>query len=132
MAALGRLDREVIVYRSLADFEAGQKLSLAPLATFEHHLMEVSNEVMPLLDQVPAGKFKNDLSNALDSYRDGLFWWKKIADSRVIDVRSLRYATSDPTAADAALRATIPYTVAIHWRQAHKYLRQAEQSIGRP
>jgi hypothetical protein len=131
IAALSRLDRDVIVYGSLGDFEDGRKLSHVPVATFEQHFNEACAEVTPLLDEMPASKFKTQLTNALDSYRDGLFWWRQAEQPRVVSVANLGYASHDRTPADAALFATLPYTVAIHWRQAHKYLKQAEQTLGR-
>ena len=130
IVALSRLDAEVITYRSLADFQDGRKLSRVPLATFEQDWQDVSAEVTPLLDQIPASKLKSDLSNALDSYRDGLFWWQQCVEPRVVNLRSLNYATRDRSAADAEFRATISYTVAIHWRHAHDYLSRAERIAG--
>jgi len=129
IAALRRLDHDVIVYRSLGDFEEGRKLSQVPLATFDQHFNEVRAEVMSLLDKMPIGKLKNDLSNALDSYQDGLFWWKQTEEPRVVNIRSLAYATRERTAADAVLRATVPYTVATLWRHAHDYLARAERNL---
>jgi hypothetical protein len=131
IAALSRLDQDVIVYGSLGDFEEGRKLSRVPVATFAQHFDEACAEVMPLLDEMPASKFKTQLTNALDSYRDGLFWWRQAEQPRVVSVANLGYASHDRTPADAAWLATLPYTVAIHWRQAHKYLKQAEQTPGR-
>src|SRR6185295_13615996 len=128
-AALRRLDRDVIVYRSLGDFEEGRKLSQVPLATFDQHFNEVRAEVMSLLDKMPAGKLKNDLSNALDSYQDGLFWWKQAEEPRVVNIRSLGYASRERSAADTVLHATVPYTVATHWRHAHDYLARAERNL---
>jgi len=131
IAALKRLDQDVIVYRSLADFEDGRKLSLVSLITFERHLSEVCAEMTPLLDELPASKLKNQLTNALDAYRDGLFWWRQADEPRVVNVASLSYAARDRTPADAAFHATMPYTVAIHWRQAHDYLVRAERTLAR-
>ena len=129
IAALRRLDRDVIVYRSLGDFEEGRKLSQVPLATFDQHFNEVRAEVLSLLDKMPAGKLKNDLSNALDSYQDGLFWWKQAEEPRVVNVRNLAYASRERSAADVVLHATVPYTVATHWRHAHDYLARAERNL---
>jgi hypothetical protein len=41
--------------------------------------------------------------------------------------------TSEPNSspADTTYLSTIPYTVAIHWRQAQKYLSKAEKTLGR-
>jgi hypothetical protein len=129
IAALRRLDRDVIIYRSLGDFAEGRKLSQVPLDTFEQHFNEVRAEVTSLLNEMPAGKMKNDLSNALDSYQDGLFWWKQTEEPRVVNIRSLGYASRERSAADAVLRATVPYTVATHWRHAHDYLARAERNL---
>jgi hypothetical protein len=124
---LKRLEGDVIVYRSLADFEADGRLARVPLPIFEDHFREVSAEVEPLLNQMPAGKSKLELTNALDSYRDGVFWWRQIDQPRVVNVSALAYAESSHTPSHTAFWSSIPYTVAIHWRQAEKYLRQAEQ-----
>lgn len=128
MAALKRLEKLVIVYRSLGDFEAEPKLAHVPLPVFERELLEVSQEIEPELASLPASKSRNHLINALASYRDGLFWWRKIDRPRVVNVSALSY--SEPlTSADAAFTSTVPYTVAIHWRQASRYLKQAEASL---
>jgi hypothetical protein len=126
--ALKSLQAEVIVYRSLADFEAGGRLARVPLLVFEARLREVSAELDPLLAQIPAEKSKLELTNALDSYRDGVFWWRQVDQPRVVNVSALAYAESNHTPADTAFLSSIPYTVAIHWRQAEKYLRRAEQA----
>ncbi|HEX3144642.1 MAG TPA: hypothetical protein VHQ64_11775, partial [Pyrinomonadaceae bacterium] len=71
IAALKRLDQDVIVYRSLGDFEDGRKLAHVSVRAFERELAAVNAEVQPLLDEMPAGKLKLQLTNALDSFRDG-------------------------------------------------------------
>ena len=69
---------------------------------------------------------KTEIRNALDSYRDGAFWWQKIDQPRVVHVSVLAFSESTRTSADTALLANVTYTVAIHWRQAEKYLKHAE------
>ena len=127
--ALRRLQADVIVYRSMSDFEAGGRLARVPLAVFEADLRQVSTELEPLLARMPATKARLELTNALDSYRDGVFWWRQIDQPRAVNVSALAYADSNHTAAETAFLSSIPYTVAIHWRQAEKYLRQAEREI---
>src|SRR6476619_3021801 len=61
IAALKRLDEDVIVYRSLGDFEAGRKLARVSVRAFERELAAVNAEVQPLLDEMPAGKLKLQL-----------------------------------------------------------------------
>ena len=130
IAALKRLETNVMVYRSLGQFEADGRLARVTLSTFETELAEVNNELGSLLAQVPAGKFRTEIINAFTSYRDGVFWWRQVDQPRVVHVSAL---TSEPnrSPADTTYLSTIPYTVAIHWRQAQKYLNQAEKSLGR-
>ena len=128
--ALKRLETNVMVYRSLGQFEADGRLARVTLPTFEAELAKVNNELASLLAEVPAGKFRTEIINAFDSYRDGAFWWQQIDRPRVVHVSAL---TSEPnrSPADPTYLSTIPYTVAIHWRQAQKYLSKAEKTLGR-
>ena len=130
LAALKRLETNVIVYRSLGQFEADGRLARVTLQTFESELAKVNNELGSLLAEIPAGKFRTEIINAFDSYRDGVFWWRQIDQARVVHVSAL---TSEPnrSPADTTYLSTIPYTVAMHWRQAQKYLNQAEKNLGR-
>src|SRR3954468_12180667 len=65
IAALKRLDQDAIVYRTLAEFEDRRKLARVSLRTFEQELQDVKAEVEPLLNEMPAGKLKLQLINAL-------------------------------------------------------------------
>lgn len=127
--ALRRLHNQVIIYRSLGEFEESGRLARVPLREFENELRVVTVELKPIVSQLPPSKFRNDVVNALASYRDGLFWWRKIDQPRVVHVSALRYDGQDRTPADAAFRSNIPYAVAIHWRQAAQYLNRAEALI---
>jgi hypothetical protein len=130
LAALKRLDREVLVYRSLGDFEESGKLARVSLDAFKNDLHAVTAEVEPLVSRLPPSRLKTEIQNALDSYRDGAFWWQKIDPQidqpRVVHISALAFSESTRTASDTALLANVPYTVAIHWRQAQKYLKRAE------
>ena len=126
ISALKRLDRDVLVYRSLGDFEESGKLARLSFETFRNDLGEVTAEVEPLLSRLPQSRLKTEIQNALDSYRDGAFWWQKIDQPRVIHVSALAFSEPTRTSSDTALLANVPYTVAIHWRQAQKYLKRAE------
>ena len=126
ISALKRLDRDVLVYRSLGDFEEGGKLARVSCETFRNDLAEVTAEVEPLLSRLPPSRMKTEIGNALNSYRDGAFWWQKIDQPRVVHVSALAFSEPTRTSSDTALLASVPYTVAIHWRQAEKYLIRAE------
>jgi hypothetical protein len=126
IAALKLLDKDVIVYRSLADFQENGKLARVSLQTFQQELNEVTREVEPVIMRMPASKLKIKLSNALDAFRDGAYWWRQVDQPRVINVSALASSNISRSSADAAFFETAPYTVAINWRQAHAYLTQAE------
>src|SRR5712692_2368128 len=53
VAALRRLDSDVLIYRSLGDFEADSKLARVSFETFRRDLDEVTSEVEPILSQLP-------------------------------------------------------------------------------
>src|SRR3989442_1570662 len=80
--ALKRLDNDVLVYRSLGDFEDEGKLARVPFEAFKNDLREVTTEVESQLSRLSQSRLKSELSNALDSYRDGAFWWEKIYQPR--------------------------------------------------
>ncbi len=130
ISALKRLDKDVLVYRSLGDFEEDGKLARVSCETFRNDLAAVTAEVEPLLSRLPPSRLKTEIRNALDSYRDGAFWWQKIDQQidqpRVVHVSSLAFSEPTRTSSDTTLLASVPYTVAIHWRQAQKYLKRAE------
>ena len=130
ISALKRLGRDVLVYRSLGDFAENGKLARVSCEAFKNDLRAVTAEVEPLLARLPQSRLRIEMRNALDSYRDGAFWWQKIDQQmdqpRVVHVSALAFSEHTSTLSDAALLANVPYTVAIHWRQAEKYLKRAE------
>jgi len=88
-------------------------------------LQETAAEVESMLGFITNDRLKMELRNALASYRDGAFWWERIYQPRVVHVSAMNQ-DENRGPADTALLATVPYTVAIHWRQAAKYLKRAE------
>ena len=129
ISLLKTLDEDVFVYRSLGEFEAGRKLSRVSLETFDIHLKEAAVQVDSLLASINDPRLKTEIRNALASYRDGAFWWQKIPDQRVVNVSRLSLTETEPAAADKFFAANIPYTVAIQWRQARKYLERAQSRL---
>ena len=125
IAALSQLDNDVIVYRSLGEFEAGRKLASVSLATFQVHLREATGEVESIRPRLTDSRLRTSISNALASYRDGAYWWEKIYQPRVIHVSEFRSNDNDGTPSASFFHANLPYTVAIHWRQANKHLQRA-------
>src|SRR5258706_14326018 len=78
MLSLKRLENDVLVYRSLGDFEANGKLARVSYQAFRNELQEVTAEVEPVLSRLPQSRLKTELGNALASYRDGEFWCQHI------------------------------------------------------
>ena len=97
IAALKRLEKDVLVYRSLGELEANGKLARVSYQVFRNDLNEVTSEVEALLARLPESRLKAELTNALASYRDGEFWWQKIDQPRVVHVSAL---TSTPNSPD--------------------------------
>lgn len=122
--SLRRLDDSVIVYQSLGEFEATNKLARVPFVTFNKELRTVSAEVEEILTALPDSRLKNEIRNSLNSYRDGAFWWAKANQPRVINVAEFS-GSGTRSSTETFLLANAPYTVAIHWRQAKKYLDRA-------
>jgi hypothetical protein len=122
------LESEVVVYNSLGDFEASPKLVRVPAERFTSDLQKVSADVELILSWLPQNRLKNELANALFSYQDGGLWWRKIYQPRVINVSDL-VSPAIRTPSDTAYASTVPYTVAINWRQGSKYLKRAEDTL---
>ncbi len=129
VGALKRLENDALVYRSLGEFEANNKLARVPFDTFRSNLQEVSAEIEAILAELPDGRVKFAISNSLSSYQDGAFWWAKTYQPRVVNVSMLDFLESTRVPSDNPFMATAPYTAAINWRQASKYLKQAEELI---
>ena len=121
------LERQVIIYRSLGDFEASGKLARVPFAVFKQDLQKVSADAESMLSWLPQNTLKNEISNALHSFQDGAFWWEQIDQPKVVKVSDLASGFVSRSASDTVLLTTVPYTVAINWRHGSKYLRRAEQ-----
>ena len=131
IAVLKRLDADVFVYRSLREFEENRKLARVSFEIFDAHLREATAEVESVLPSLRDARLKTAIRNAFDSYRDGAYWWQKIYSPSVVHVSALTSTDSRPTSTETFLQSNIPYTVAIHWRQANKYLQRAERQAAK-
>ena len=132
ISLLKRLDDDVIVYRSLGEFEESGKLARVSFETFIGDLREVTGEVQAELASMPESRAKIEMRNALASYQDGAFFWQRVYQPPVINVSSLsstRTSNRTRTTPDTFLAAQTPYTVAIYWRQANKYLQRAMRQV---
>lgn len=128
VAVLEELKAAVITYRSYDDFESDGRLARVSLETFIGKLNEVTAEVEPILSQLSDGKLRSQLSNALYSYRDGAFWWARLdPPAKVVTIANLRLGFTTTAPAERFFTSTVPYTIAIHWRQAGKYLLRVQR-----
>ena len=129
IAALKGLEADVIVYRSLQDFEANGQLGRVSFDAFDAHLHAVIVEVEPLLGELSDKRLSATLANALYSFQDGSYWWARIDQPRVVTITQLASGYKSVMPAESFFSSTMPYTVAIHWRQADKFLLQAETLV---
>ena len=129
LAALKRLEADVIVYRSLTDFEGNGRIARVSFDTFTADLGRVISEVEPILVQLSDNRLRAHLTNALASYRDGAFWWARIVQPRVVAIKELSFDSKSAAPSEVFFAGTMPYTVAIHWRQASKFLLTAEHFV---
>jgi hypothetical protein len=130
VAALRLLEDQVVAYSSLSDFQSDEKLARVPYETFSDELRRVSAEVKNIVSWLPENKLKFEISNALYSYQDGGLRWASVNQPKVVNVSDLT-TPAFSTQSTTAYQLTVPYTVAINWRQAHKYLQKAEDIMGR-
>lgn len=131
ISALKVLESEVVIHKSLGDFEESNTLARVPFEKFHSDLRKVSADVETLLSWLPQNKLKSALGNALHSYQDGGVRWAGIYRPRVVNVANLVSSEMTLSSSDTAFLATAPYTVAINWRQGSRYLRLAEETLER-
>ena len=129
ISALKVLESEVVIHKSLGDFEESNTLARVPFEKFHSDLRKVSAEVETILSWLPQNRVKSALGNALHSYQDGGVRWAGIYRPRVVHVASLMPSEMTLSSSDTAFLATAPYTVAINWRQGSRYLRLAEETL---
>jgi hypothetical protein len=129
LEALKELQDEVVVYRSLGEFEEGRALARVSFDSFTAHLQRTSPVVKHLLSLLPENRLKVELHNALLSYMDGGFWWSKVYSPAVINVSGGGFAEGEPTRLDKAYLSTDLYTVAINWRQGSQHIKRAEDLL---
>ena len=125
---LKRLDDDVVVYRSLEEFEQGRTLSRVPFETFNADLQDVSAEVEGAVSRLGDTRLKIEIGKALACYREGAFWWQKIYQPRGINILEIRSARDETS--DSFFVAGIPYTVVTNWRQANEHLQRAVRDLG--
>jgi hypothetical protein len=126
---LKALETQVIVYQSLGDFETNGKLARVPFSTFKKQLLSVSADAENILAWLPQNTLKSEIGNALHSFQDGAYWWEQIDSPRVVRASDLVPSDYNRSGSEVALLTTVPYTIAVNWRQGCNYLKHAEQMM---
>ena len=129
VAALRALEVDVNAPRTLAEFEESGRVARVPFARFSEGVAETLRGVDALLGSLPRGRVRLALQNARNSYRDGLFWWRKTHGRAAPTVAASALAETDPLESAHLDARAARYTVVINWRNALKYTAQAEDLI---
>jgi hypothetical protein len=130
LSALRKLEGGVRAHRTLSEFEEqGGEVAGVPFGELCESVSEALRAVDPLLASLPRGPVRLALQNARNSYRDGLFWWRKTHRRSAPTVAADALAEADPLEATRLDPAAARYTVVINWRSALKYTAQAEDLI---
>lgn len=125
------LERLVNAYPTYADYQEGRAASKVSFDRLDGEFADALNIASLLLASMPRSPAFYLLTNARDSYRDGLFWYRKVHQSRKLTVSASAFER-DPLR-DLRLNADqVGYTVVVNWRTAVKYTRLAEHSLSRP
>lgn len=122
------LEELLTVSRSFADYQERRALSRSSFDKLEREFADALGNAAGLLASMPRGPAFYHLSGARDSYRDGLFWYRKVNPARRMVVSASAFER-DPLQ-EARLDADqVGYTISVNWRAAAKYTRLAEQSL---
>jgi hypothetical protein len=122
------LERLINTSATYADYQEGRGASKISLDRLDAEFADALNTASLLLASMPRSPAFYHLSNARDSYRDGLFWYRKVHQSRNLVVSASAF--EGDTLRDLRLNADqVGYTVVVDWRTAVKYTRLAEHSL---
>jgi hypothetical protein len=129
VSVLRKIEGGVRAHRTLAEFEERGEVAGVPFVQLCESVSAALRSVDPLLASLPRGPVRLALQNARNSYRDGLFWWRRTQRRDALTVAADALAESDPLDAARLDPAAARYTVVINWRSALKYTAQAEDLI---
>jgi hypothetical protein len=122
------LERLINAYPTYADYQEGRAASKISPDRLDVEFADALNTASLLLASMPRSPAFYRLSGARDGYRDGLFWYRKVHQSRKLVVSASAFE-GDPLR-DMRLNADqVGYTVVANWRTAAKYTRLAEHSL---
>ena len=129
VAALRAIEQDVRAYASLAEFAEGREVANVSFKQFSAKVSETFRTVDSILASLPRGRVRQQIENARNSYRDGLFWWRKTHQRGELTVSADALVEADPFEMERLDPVAVGYTVIINWRNASKYTTRAEESL---
>jgi hypothetical protein len=132
IAILQTLDAEVNSYPSLGEFEEHSAVARVSFDKLSSDFETAATTLKQLLSSLPQNLLYYQLQNALNSYSDGIFWWRKTHTRREALVISAHTWTEPASQKPLGFEAgTINYTVVCNWRKARKHIANAAVEIER-
>jgi hypothetical protein len=113
-----------------ADYQESRAAAKVGFDKLDGEFADALGVASALLASLPRGPAFYHLSNARDGYTDGLFWYRKVHQSKKLVVSASGF-THDPLRELRLPADQVGYTVVANWRTAAKYTRLAEQTLAR-
>jgi hypothetical protein len=122
------LEGAVNAYPTYAEYQEGRAASKTGSDRLDAEFADALNLTSLLLASLPRSPAFYQLSNARDSYRDGLFWHSKVHQSKKLTVSASAFVR-DPLGEMRLSADQVGYTAVANWRTAARYTRLAEHSL---
>ncbi|MDQ3803599.1 MAG: hypothetical protein M3416_07200 [Acidobacteriota bacterium] len=126
---LKSLEGMVNTSSTYADYLEHRVAAKVSFETLETEFSDALGRAGALLGWMPRSPVYYCLSSAWRSYRDGLFWYRKVHSSKKMVVSAAAGFGRDPLKELRLDAEQVGYTVVTNWKAAAKYTRLAEQSL---
>lgn len=127
--ALKSLEGIITTSPTYADYLERRVLTKVSFEKLDAEFADALGRAGVLLGWLPRSHSYYCLTSAWRSYRDGLFWYRKVHGSGKMVVSAAAGFERDPLKESRLDAGQVGYTVAVNWRKAAKYTRLAEQSV---
>jgi hypothetical protein len=132
LSALKSLDAQVNLHTSRARLEdEGGAVARVSFDRMANDFARVEPAVRRALHALPRNALHYHLQHALNSYRDGLFWWRKTRQHTQMVVHVNELSETDARDALGIEPEVVNYTVVGNWKSARRYILKAEAEIAR-
>ncbi len=126
---LKSLEGMVSTSPNYADYMEHRVAAKVGFERLEAEFADALSRVGALLGWMPRSPVYYRLLSAWRCYKDGLFWYRKVHDSRKLVVSAASGFEHDPLTELRLSAEQVGYTAVVNWKQAAKYTRLAEQSL---